>query len=168
MNTVPGVLEVKVLTLAERETFRDRQEDHYGLIEENWPRVGLRVPYFSKSFSRMGPRGPLVTVPEPRLVQNIHPLLQQVVYMKPWDGGQAGPSGMAGIESDDEGDWFREVILKGEGPRLMVTTQSRRSERGIWGEVPAHSGPSSLKPSPAQQPSTRCPTLQPPSQLPTT
>jgi hypothetical protein len=35
--------------------------------------------------------------------------------MNSWHGGQAGPSGTEGIESDDEGDLFRAAYLKGVG-----------------------------------------------------
>jgi hypothetical protein len=117
MDTIPDVLDLKVVTSAERETYRHRQEDQYGLIEESWPRVGMRVPYDPESYSSMEPRRSLAAVSEKKIVQSIHNLIQPVVDLGDWDGGQAGSSGIEGVESDDEGALFCEAYLEGSGTR---------------------------------------------------
>jgi hypothetical protein len=105
LDTVPDVLGARVLTSFERETYRDRQEDHYGLLEDNWPRTGLRVPYDPKSFDH-------VRHERSRNVGWVHPLLKAPVDLGEWEGNQGGGGGSSGDESDDEGDLFRESYME--------------------------------------------------------
>jgi hypothetical protein len=105
IDTVPDVLDTRVLTSFERETYRDRQEDHYGLLEGNWPRTGLRVPYDPKSFDHVRDQ-------RSENVGWIHPLLKVPVDLGEWEGNHDSDDGSSGDESDDEGDLFRESYME--------------------------------------------------------
>jgi hypothetical protein len=105
IDTVPDVLGARLLTSFERETYRDRQEDHYGLLEDNWPRTGLRVPYDPKSFDHVRDQ-------RSENVAWIHPLLKAPVDLGEWEGNHNGGRGSSGDESDDEGDLFRESYME--------------------------------------------------------
>jgi hypothetical protein len=105
LDTVPDVLNLHVLTSAERETYRDRLEDHYGMLEDNWPRTGLRVPYDPESFDH-------VRNPSQENVGWVHPLLKGPVDLRKWEGKSDGGDYGDDLESDDEGDLFRNSYLE--------------------------------------------------------